>query len=191
MGSVAGTDARVTLAKCRDHNDTLMNKTECAEANDEDIRDYIYDIKVPRLIGKPSATSIQVINYATDSWIEVRLPTDTLRLSQAPLSGTYIIKCYELDGYERYTSPIPISWDYRNVYSAISNACPNLRGRFSVTHNEDVGCKFNSDCIVWDLKFYSVYGALNQFEILSNEGYIPEQLGYGNDGLSGKNVTLS
>ena len=73
------------------------------------------------------------------------LPLESGLVSQDPLSGTYIIKCYELDGQARYTVPIPISWNNQNVYNAIANACPNLRGRFSVTHNKDegVGCNFN------------------------------------------------
>ena len=151
-----------------------MNKTECASAADADIRDYTYEIVVPRTISKPSATMISPVPFDTSAWITVRLPTDIGKLSQAPLSGTYVIKCYELDGYERYTSPIAISKADRDVYSAIANACPNLRGRFSVKQNKDTGCSFNQDCIAWDLKFYSVYGELNQFEILSNEGYIME-----------------
>ena len=63
-------------------------------------------------------------------------------------------------------------------------------GRFSVTQNKVVGCTFNQDCIAWDLKFDSVYGSLNQFEILSNDGVIPTALGHGGDPLVGKNVEL-
>ena len=188
MSSVAGTDPNVKLVKCR-NNDTI--EIDC-DSETEEIRDYIYDIIVPRSISKPSCTQIMPVPIDTGAWITVHLPSDEQgSRSQAPLAGTYIIKCYELDGFERYTSPIKISHDNRAVYDAISNACPNLRGRFSVTQNKDVGCEFNQDCIVWDLKFSSVYGELNQFEVLSNDGYIPEQLGYGNDPLRGKNVTIS
>ena len=111
--------------------------------------------------------------------------------SQDPMRGSYIIKCFQLDGLARYTSPIPVSWNNINVYNAISSACPAIMGRFSVTQNKDVGCSFNGDCIVWDLKFGSVYGELNQFEIISNEGDISNALGYSSDPLDGLEVTTN
>ena len=43
-----------------------------------------------------------------------------------------------------------------------------------MTHNTLEGCYFNQDCIFWDLKFYSVHGELNQFEIFSNDGTFPD-----------------
>jgi hypothetical protein len=63
--------------RCRDHDEVNI---DCG-ASAEEIRDYIYDIIVPRSISKPSATKISPVPLDTDAWITVRLPSETGRLS--------------------------------------------------------------------------------------------------------------
>ena len=130
QSGVAGTDPVVTMTKCQDE---LDNEVDCeADSETTTIVKYTYEIVVPRSISEASSVFIYFIPLDTSAMVTITLPDALGKRSQAPLSGTYQIVCYELDGYARITDPISISHNANHVYNFIKAACPNLADRFSV-----------------------------------------------------------
>jgi hypothetical protein len=136
---VAGTDPVVTLKECKDELGIVVD----CDDDTVTIFEHTYEIVVPRSIAEASSTFIYFIPLDTAAFVGITLPDELNKRSQPPLSGTYTIICYELDGYPRMTDPISISHNSGHVYNFIAAACPNLADRFTVVHNSDDGCSFN------------------------------------------------
>lgn len=60
-GDVAGTDPQVSMKLCRGFDELEIDCSSPAE----EIRDYVYNIKVPRSISKPSCMAVMVIPMST------------------------------------------------------------------------------------------------------------------------------
>ena len=76
----------------------------------------------------------------------------------------------------RKTAAMNVGSSTATVIDKIEDACPSLTGTFSVSVNDTV-CKYNVDCIHYDLKFDYYTTNLNQFTIIDWEGKPLEGVG--------------
>lgn len=104
--------------------------------------DHLYTITVPKSIGPRVSFNFADI-VPPSSKVTLSTPSTLSKLSNEPLTGSYIIECFE-PGFipenegetapPKYTAPIDVYASTSEVYAAIVDAaaCPALRNKFSV-----------------------------------------------------------
>jgi len=119
-----GCEPSVTL-KCYD---TAGTETDCSTGT---INEYRYTIETPRSISAPSTTGINAVNVDSKAKVTVKLPKD-VKLSNAPLSGSFFLECYDLQGNAKITADMAWSSNAGHVYNNLISACPHLRDNIEV-----------------------------------------------------------
>ena len=158
------TDALAT--QCVDSSSTPATCTVYAAAKTT----YVYTIQVLRSLAQDSCTAAQVITTSTTTTISLVLPQDgTDTQSNAPLSGTFFIECYEIgSALGIATEVMNFDMSTGDVKKKIIKACPNLRNKFELIWTDEPA-KYSQDGLNWILFFENVPETLPQFKIHTNE----------------------
>jgi hypothetical protein len=127
---------------------------------------YSYNITMKRMIDQASTTTIMAVPQSSSSSITIGVPDD-VQVGNLPLSGNFMIKCVNAQGYESYTAEMGWGTSYSTVENEINKGCPEFREQIRVSNYANYPYWQSGRSFL--LEFRGFNQDPGQFEIMSGE----------------------
>jgi hypothetical protein len=152
------------------HCDITLTMYDAADnvvtSDDELVVKRVYDIEVRKLIPGVSSTNILVARTSTLSDVTAETP-DQVQRSSTPLSGSYMIKCTDSEGFVSYSKEI--AWNTWNEWmnQLTMEGCDMLYDKIETIDTGEIPYKENGVSVF--IRFVGLNADPGQYEIVSSE----------------------
>ena len=120
-----------------------------------------YIIETPKALSAASVETIMLLYISSTASVDIVYPIDK-QLSSPPLSGSFIVECFNTDGNNYASREMSISIDAAGFKNVLEADCSFLSGGISVQKlaNNVMGIEFQID-------FHGIVGELGQYKLHS------------------------